>query len=216
MTTQSTDYAFVDQCPVIPVMVIQRVEDAVPMARALVNGGITTLEITLRTACALEAIAEIARDVPEAMVGAGTVCNASQFDAAVSAGARFVVSPGHSQALFEASRSNGTPFLPGAVTATEVMAVLDAGFPVVKFFPASTSGGAPAIKALGGPFAHARFVPTGGIGPANIGDYLSLASVAAVGGSWMLPSDQIDAGNWADIEQRAAEAISLASSITKP
>lgn len=210
----TTDYAFVSQVPIIPVMVINHVDDAVPMAEALVAGGLTTLEITLRTDCALEAIETISARVPQALVGAGTVCNASQFRAAVDSGARFVVSPGNSDALFDASRDSNTPLLPGAVTASEVMRVLDAGFPVVKFFPAATSGGAPAIKALGGPFGSAQFVPTGGVNLNTLAEYLSLSNVAAVGGSWMLPADAVASGDWQRVSQLAREAIEEAQRIT--
>lgn len=208
-----SQYQFVNNAPVIPVMVIDHIEQAIPMAKALVAGGLTTLEITLRTDCAVDAIAQIAGCVDGATVGAGTVCTAKQFDAVVAAGAQFVVSPGHSDALFEASRRHATPLLAGAVTATEVMAVLNAGFPVIKFFPASTSGGAAAIKAFGGPFADALFVPTGGIGPGNLADYLSLKNIPAVGGSWMIPPDAVANGDWERVTQLAAEAVDLANTI---
>ena len=207
------NYQFVLRSPVIPVMVINDVSEAVPMAKALVAGGITTLEITLRTECALEAIRSIAEAVPEAMVGAGTVCTDQQFHGVVAAGARFVVSPGCSDELIAASRDTDTPLLPGAVTATEVMAVRNAGFPIVKFFPASTSGGASAIKALGGPFHDLKFIPTGGVGPSNIGEHLGLSNVIAVGGSWMIPADACSKGDWTTIEQLAREAVNLASSV---
>lgn len=209
----SSKYQFVTNAPVIPVMVIDRIEQAVPMAQALVAGGLTTLEITLRTSCAIDAIALIAAQVPGACVGAGTVCSTEQFDAVVAAGAQFVVSPGHSDALFEASHRRDTPLLPGAVTATEVMAVLAAGFPVIKFFPASTSGGAAAIKAFGGPFADALFVPTGGISPGNLADYLSLKNIPAVGGSWIIPADAVNNGDWERVTQLAAQAVELANTI---
>ena len=207
------NYQFVHKAPVIPVMVINHIEQAVPMAQALIAGVLTTLEITLRTDCALEAIREISNAVSGADIGAGTVCNGAQFDAAVAAGARFVVSPGSSDALFSASRSTGIPLLPGGVTATEVMAISDAGFPVIKFFPAETSGGAAAIKALGGPFGDAIFVPTGGIGLHNVGDYLKLPNIAAVGGSWILPTDAVQSGDWATVTRLAAEAVAFANSL---
>ena len=207
------NYAFVTNAPVIPVMVIDHIDQAIPMAQALVAGGLTTLEITLRTPCAVDAIAQIATHVKGANVGAGTVCTAEQFDAVVAAGAQFVVSPGHSQALFDASHKHNIPLLPGAVTATEVMAVLNAGFPVIKFFPASTSGGAAAIKAFGGPFGDALFVPTGGIGLGNLADYLSLKNIPAVGGSWIIPADAVANGDWQRVTQLAAEAVELANTI---
>ena len=206
-------YEFVSNAPVIPVMVIDHIDQAVPMAQALVAGGLTTLEITLRTHCAVEAIAQIAATVKGACVGAGTVCTPDQFDAVVDAGAQFVVSPGSSSALFKASQHHEIPLLPGAVTATEVMAVLNAGFSVIKFFPASTSGGAAAIKALGGPFSDALFVPTGGIGLANLADYLSLKNIPAVGGSWVIPNDAVAVGDWDRITQLATEAVQLANTI---
>lgn len=207
------NYQFVTQAPIIPVMVINRVEDAVPMAEALIAGGLTTLEVTLRTTCALDAIAAIAAALPNAMVGAGTVCTEEQFRSVVDSGARFVVSPGCSKGLIAASQATNTPMLPGAVTATEVMAVLAAGFPVIKFFPASTSGGAAAIKAFGGPFADARFVPTGGINPENLSDYLSLKNIVAAGGSWMLPNEACTEGDWATVTRLSREAVDLANAI---
>lgn len=207
------NYLFTRQAPVIPVMVIDDIESAVPMAQALVDGGLTTLEITLRTPCAIEAIERISRDVSGAFVGAGTVSNEKQFSAVVAAGGQFVVSPGHSEALFEASRQSNVPLLPGAVTATEVMTVLNAGFPVIKFFPAGTSGGAAAIKALSGPFPQAYFVPTGGVGPANLEQYLALPNIVAVGGSWVIPTDAVARGDWQQITDLAANAVALAQSI---
>lgn len=210
-----TNYQFVTRAPVIPVMVITDLSQARPMAEALVAGGLTTLEITLRTDCALDAIADIAQHVKGADVGVGTVCNDEQFRAAVDHGAQFVVSPGSSEALLSASAALNIPMLPGAVTATEVMRVRNAGFPIIKFFPASTSGGAPAIKALSGPFTDAMFVPTGGIGPANLKDYLGLPNVPAVGGSWIIPSDAVKNGDWTEITRLASEAVALANTITQ-
>jgi 2-dehydro-3-deoxyphosphogluconate aldolase/(4S)-4-hydroxy-2-oxoglutarate aldolase len=206
-------YAFVKRAPVIPVMVIDDVAQAVPMARALVAGGLTALEVTLRTDCALEAIRAIAAEVEGADIGAGTVCNAKQLSSAVAAGARFIVSPGSSDALFGAARELDVPLLPGAVTASEVMRVREAGFPVVKFFPAATSGGAAAIRAFQGPFGDILFVPTGGINLANVQDYLCLDNVPAVGGSWIMPSDAIAAGNWQTLTKLAREAVNFAASL---
>ena len=205
-------YVFVKRAPVIPVMVIDDVAQAVPMARALVAGGLTALEITLRTDCALDAIRAIADEVDGADIGAGTVCNARQLSGAVAAGARFIVSPGSSDALFGAARELDVPLLPGAVTASEVMRVREAGFPVVKFFPAATSGGAAAIKAFQGPFGDMLFVPTGGINLANVQDYLCLDNVPAVGGSWIMPADAIAAGNWQTLTKLAREAVNFAAS----
>jgi 2-dehydro-3-deoxyphosphogluconate aldolase/(4S)-4-hydroxy-2-oxoglutarate aldolase len=202
----SVSYAFLDNAPVIPVIAIQKLAHAVPLAEALVAGGIVNLEVTLRTEHGLNAISLIRDKVKGANVGVGTVCSASEFDAAIDAGAKFVVSPGQSDALFERALLTNVPFLPGAVTATEVMAAREAGFRILKFFPASTSGGAPAIKAFSGPFADLQFVPTGGINLENASDYLSLSNVRAVGGSWLTPSDAINNERWDDITQLASEA----------
>ncbi len=206
-------YTFVTRAPVVPVMVINDIAQAVPMARALVAGGLTALEVTLRTACALEAIRAIAAEVEGADIGAGTVCSADQMRAAVTAGARFIVSPGSSAALFDTAGELDVPLLPGAVTASEVMRVREAGFPVVKFFPAATSGGAPAIKAFQGPFQDMLFVPTGGISLANLRDYLSLANVPAVGGSWILPGDAIANGDWETVTRLAREVVDFAAAL---
>ena len=206
MTAQSHD--FLDDAPVIPVIAINQIEHAIPLAQALVAGGIRNLEITLRTDCALDAIRLIAQEVEGAFVGAGTVCNAMQFEQAVSAGANFVVSPGSSAALFEVAASS-VPLLPGAVTASEVMAAREAGFNILKFFPASTSGGAAAIKAFAGPFGDIKFVPTGGIHLDNAIDYLSLNNVRAVGGSWLTPADAINDERWDVITELAVNASQL-------
>ena len=206
MTAQS--YDFLDDAPVIPVIAINQIEHAIPLAQALVAGGIRNLEITLRTDCALDAIRLIAQEVEGAFVGAGTVCNAMQFEQAVSAGANFVVSPGSSAALFEVAASS-VPLLPGAVTASEVMAAREAGYNILKFFPASTSGGAAAIKAFAGPFGDIRFVPTGGINLDNAIDYLSLNNVRAVGGSWLTPADALNDERWDVITELAVNASQL-------
>lgn len=207
----SKAYRFLRTTPVIPVMVINRVEDAVPMAQALVAGGLTVLEVTLRTSCALAALEAISKEVPGAKLGAGTVCSAADVQGAVAAGAEFLVSPGQSEQLFHACRDHNVPLLPGAVTATEVMAAAAAGFQVVKFFPAATSGGAAAIKALGGPFPEMNFVPTGGIGPHNYSDYARLPNVIAVGGSWMLPAEDVARGDWATVSRMAADSVAAAA-----
>lgn len=209
--TFQSRYALMQGATIVPVMVIKHIDQAVPMAQALVAGGIKHLEVTLRTNCALDAISAIANHVPDAIVGAGTVCSEQQFLAAVDAGARFIVSPGSSDALFDASHRLNTLLLPGAVTATEVMAAQAAGFQLVKFFPAGTSGGAAAIKAFQGPFAEQRFIPTGGINADNLAEYVSLSNVHAVGGSWMLPSDAIDNNNWERVAELAQAATATAS-----
>ena len=206
-------YDFVARSPVIPVMVIDKLADAIPMARALVDGGISALEVTLRTPCALEAIRTIADQVQGADIGAGTVCNASQMRDAVDAGATFIVSPGSSEELFDGARDMQIPLLPGAVTATEVMRVREAGFPVIKFFPAGTSGGPDAIKALQGPFEDSFFVPTGGVTLDNLAEYLRLTNVLAVGGSWILPRDTVSSGDWSTVARLAREALTLANAL---
>ena len=205
----TASYDFLDTSPVIPVIAIEAIEHAVPLAEALVAGGIVNLEVTLRTQYGLDAIRLISEQVPGANVGVGTVCSAGEFDAAVDAGASFVVSPGQSEELFERALLTDVPFLPGAVTATEVMAAKSAGFSILKFFPAGTSGGAAAIKAFSGPFADIQFVPTGGIKPENAHEYLSLSNVRAVGGTWLTPTDLIKNGRWDEIETIARQASSL-------
>ena len=207
----SEPYNFLASASVIPVMVIDREADAIPMARALVAGGIKVLEVTLRTRCALAAIKAIAEAVPEAHVGAGTVCTDDDFSAAVDAGAQFIVSPGQSENLFSHSIKRNIPLLPGAVTATEVMRAAEAGFKVLKFFPASTSGGAAAIRAFSGPFSDISFVPTGGIHANNLLDYLNLPNVQAVGGSWMLPKDKLQTGDWQAVTALSREASELSN-----
>ena len=202
-------YQFFGNEPVVPVIVIHQLDQAVPLARALVAGGVTSLEVTLRTAFGLDAIRLIAKEVPEATVGAGTVCNADQFSAVVDAGAQFVVTPGSTDALLKIAADSGIPTLPGAVTASEIMRVLDVGFPIIKFFPAATSGGVAAIKAFSGPFGHARFLPTGGIDPANAEDYLALPNVVAVGGSWLTPSDAVASNDWSRITDLAKASAKL-------
>lgn len=195
--------------PVIPALTIERLADAAPLARALVEGGLRPFEITLRTARALEAIAVIAREVPDAIVGAGTVLNAGDFEAAVQAGARFIVTPGLTDALIAAARSNGTAFMPGVATASEVMRGLDAGFSRFKFFPAESVGGIGALKALYGPLAACRFCPTGGVTAATAQAWLALPNVPCVGGSWVAPADAIAAGDWPRITALARAAAAL-------
>ncbi len=195
--------------PVIPVLVIEEEAHAVPLARALAAGGVRALEVTLRTPVALAAIRAIAREVPEATVGAGTVLNARDLEAAAQAGARFIVSPGLTPALAGAAVAARLPLLPGVATATEIMRGLDLGLTRFKFFPAETSGGAPALAAFAGPFAGCRFCPTGGISAANAGQYLALGNVACVGGSWLAPRETVRAGDWRRIEEIARAAAGL-------
>lgn len=197
---------------VVPVIALQDVASAAALGDALVTGNLPIAEVTFRTAAAAESIAVMARD-PRLLVGAGTVVSVDQVDRAVEAGARFVVSPGFSAAVARRCADHGIPLLPGVATATEIMMALDAGITTVKFFPAGTSGGAPAIKGLSAPFPQVRFVPTGGVSPDNLADYLSLPSVAACGGSWMVPAQAIDAGDFATITRLASEAVQLAASL---
>ena len=196
--------------PVIPVIVLQRADDAVPLARALVAGGVRVLEVTLRTSAALTAIEAIARAVPDAIVGAGTVRSDADARAAHAAGARFAVSPGWSPRVAAECRSLGLALLPGAATASEVMAAADAGFRFLKFFPAAAAGGPAMLKAWLGPFADIVFCPTGGIDAANAAEYLALANVEVVGGSWLTPPDAIAAADWLRIERLARDAAGLA------
>jgi len=195
--------------PVIPVMVINQLELAVPLAYALVAGGLKVLEITLRTPVALEAIRRIKAEVPGAIVGAGTIINTQTLDQALHAGAEFIVSPGVTDSLLDAALSSGIPILPGVVTPSEVMRLLDKGITAMKFFPAEAAGGIPMLKSIGGPLPQVTFCPTGGVTPKNAPDYLALSNVACVGGSWMAPANLVDAGDWVEITRRALEATAL-------
>lgn len=195
--------------PVIPVLTIERQADAVPLARALVLGGLRVLEITLRTGVALEALRAIASEVPDAVVGAGTVLNARQLNDAQKAGASFVVSPGCTPGLATAAAASGLPFLPGVQTVSEAMGLAERGLTLLKFFPADTVGGLDWLKAVAAPLAGLRFCPTGGIGADNAPAYLALPNVACVGGSWVAPRDAVTAGDWAQVERLAAAAATL-------
>jgi 2-dehydro-3-deoxyphosphogluconate aldolase/(4S)-4-hydroxy-2-oxoglutarate aldolase len=195
--------------PVIPVIVIRRVEQAVPLARALVDGGVRVLEVTLRTPVALEAIRRIAAEVAGAVVGAGTVRTPADAEAAAAAGARFAVSPGFASAVAGACRDQGLPLLPGVATASEAMAAQLEGYDFLKFFPASQAGGVPMLKALAGPFPDLAFCPTGGITRETAPQYLALPNVKVCGGSWLTPQDAVDAGDWARITALAREASAL-------
>ena len=195
--------------PVLPVVTIDDPAQAVPLARALAAGGVRAIEITLRTAAALEAVRAIAAEVPEAIPGVGTVLTAADLAAAETAGAKFAISPGATPRLLEAARGSGLPYLPAIATASELMAALEAGFATCKFFPAAELGGPAALKALGGPFPGARFCPTGGIDAASAPSYLTLPNVLCVGGSWLAPRDAIAAGDFPRIERLAREACAL-------
>jgi 2-dehydro-3-deoxyphosphogluconate aldolase/(4S)-4-hydroxy-2-oxoglutarate aldolase len=196
-------------CPVIPVLTIDRLEDAAPLALALVAGGLRVLEVTLRTPVAIEAIGLMAAAAPDAVVGAGTVLNGGDFDRAARAGARFIVSPGLTESLIAAALATHLPLLPGVATASEVMRGLDAGLTRFKFFPAETSGGPAALKALFGPFGDCRFCPTGGIGAASAATYLALPNVLCVGGAWVAPADAVRAGDWSRVTALAQAASAL-------
>lgn len=195
--------------PVVPVLIIEDAKAAVPLARALVAGGLKAIEITLRTAAALEAVRLVAEEVEGAVVGAGTILNASHYAAAVDAGSQFIVSPGTTQELLDVARQSDIPLLPGAATASEVMALREEGYEVLKFFPAEQAGGAAYLKALSSPLAGTLFCPTGGISLKNAMDYLSLPNVVCVGGSWVAPKELVAAGDWAGITKLASEAAAL-------
>lgn len=195
--------------PVVPVLIIEDAKTAVPLARALVAGGLKAIEITLRTEAALEAVRLVAQEVEGAVVGAGTILNAAHYAAAVEAGSQFIVSPGTTQELLDVARQSDIPLLPGAATASEVMALREEGYKVLKFFPAEQAGGAAYLKALSSPLAGTLFCPTGGISLKNAMDYLSLPNVVCVGGSWVAPKELVSASDWAGITKLASEASAL-------
>lgn len=195
--------------PVIPVIVIDRVEDALPLAEALLAGGVKVLEVTLRTAAALPAIEAIARDLPEALVGVGTVLNADDARRASEAGARFAVSPGYTSDVGNACKGLGLPLLPGVATSGEIMAALADGFSFLKLFPAEAAGGIPLLKAWASPFGQVSFCPTGGISQVTAPNYLALPNVRCVGGSWLTPADAMRQGDWARITQLARDTHAL-------
>jgi 2-dehydro-3-deoxyphosphogluconate aldolase/(4S)-4-hydroxy-2-oxoglutarate aldolase len=195
--------------PVIPVVVLHDAADAVPLARALVAGGLPAIEVTLRTPAALDAIRAIADEVPDAVIGAGTLLTPEQVDAARTAGSRFLVSPGWSPRLLGAMRDSGVPFLPGVSTASEVVTLLDEGITEMKFFPAEAAGGTAYLKSLAAPLPQVRFCPTGGIGLASAPAYLALPNVGCVGGTWMLPADALAAKDWGRVRELAHEAAAL-------
>lgn len=196
--------------PVVPVLIVEDAATAVPLARALVAGGLKAIEITMRTDAALEAVRLVAQEVEGAVSGAGTILNPKHFDAAVKAGAQFIVSPGTTPKLIDAARGSDIPLLPGAATASEVMTLREEGYEVLKFFPAEQAGGAAYLKSLSSPLAGTLFCPTGGISLKNAKDYLSLPNVVCVGGSWVAPKELVAAGDWAGITKLAAEAAALA------
>lgn len=195
--------------PVVPVMVINKLEHAVPLAHALVEGGLKVLEITLRTPIALDAIKRIKAEVPGAIVGAGTVINLDTLKKAIDVGSEFLVSPGVTESLIDAAIKSGVPILPGVISPSEVMRLMEKGITEMKFFPAEAAGGIPMLKSIGGPLPQVTFCPTGGISLKNAADYLALSNVACVGGSWMAPADLVDKEDWDEIKRRATEAAAL-------
>jgi 2-dehydro-3-deoxyphosphogluconate aldolase/(4S)-4-hydroxy-2-oxoglutarate aldolase len=204
--------SLLDTAPVIPVVVLNDQTQAVPLARALAAGGLPIIELTLRTPSALEAIRRIAADVPEILVGAGTILNARQADAAAAAGAQFLVSPGSTPAVLDAMDATGLPYLPGTSTVTEMMAVAERGRSEMKFFPAEAAGGAPYLASLASPLPQLRFCPTGGITAATADRYLKMPNVGCVGGSWVTPTNAVAEGDWARITKLAAKVADTVAS----
>lgn len=198
-----------DTSPVVPVLVIENVKDALPLAKSLVAGGLKVLEITLRTDAALSAIEIIRKEVPDAIVGAGTVTNAKTLQAAEKAGSQFFVSPGITDSLIDAAKYSSVPLLPGIATPTEAMRLYEMGFNALKFFPAQAAGGTAMLKAISGPLPQLDFCPTGSINPDNAPSYLALPNVRCVGGSWMAPAKLVEEQKWNQIEAMAATAASL-------
>ena len=209
MAMRPTALEVMQDAPVIPVIVLDDVAHAVPLARALVAGGIRMLEVTLRTPAALACIESIAKEVPEAVVGAGTVRSSADAQAAAMAGARFAVSPGYTHAVGKACHDLELALLPGVATGSEIMAAQEDGYTALKFFPAMQAGGAPLLKAWQGPFGDVKFCPTGGIHAGNAAEFLALSNVVCVGGSWLTPADALKAGDWPRITQLAREACEL-------
>ncbi len=202
-------FSLLDGQPVMPVIKIKDVENAVPLARALAAGGLRMIEITLRTPDALEAIRRVAGEVEDAVVGAGTVLNPKQFDEAAAAGSKFIVSPGLTGSLVSAAANSEVPLLPGAITPGEIMTALEAGIDFLKFFPAEQAGGTTFLRSLASPLASVRFCPTGGISALNAEEYLAVPNVVCVGGSWVAPDDAIRDGKWDVIESLARQASAL-------
>ena len=194
--------------PVVPVMVIKQIEDAVPLAKALLAGGVKVLEITLRTPIAIDAIKMIAEEVPDAIVGAGTVATLKDLQAVIRAGGVFAISPGLTPTLLQDANQNSIALIPGISTASELMLGMEMGYSEFKFFPAAAAGGTKMLKSIGGPFPQVTFCPTGGISPDNYLEYLALKNVACVGGSWLVPNDAVAAGDWQKITSLARDAVS--------
>lgn len=209
MAVELTALDVMTDAPVIPVIVLNDVNDAVPMAQALVAGGIRMLEVTLRTPAALACIEAIARHVPDAVVGAGTIRTAADAKAAAAAGARFAVSPGFTNTMAQACADVNLPLLPGVATSSEVMMAREAGFQYMKFFPAVQAGGIPMLKAWQGPFFDVKFCPTGGVSPSNAAEFLALSNVVCVGGSWLVPADAVAQKEWSRITTLAWDTATL-------
>ena len=209
-TTTLSALQVMQDAPVIPVIVLTDLAHAVPMARALLAGGIRMLEVTLRTPQALACIETIAREVPQAVVGAGTVRSRADAQAAARAGARFAVSPGYTTAVGQACRDAGLALLPGVATASEILQAQEDGFTELKFFPAMQAGGPAMLKAWSGPFFDVKFCPTGGVTPQNAAEFLALSNVVCVGSTWLVPADALASGDWARITRLAGEARALA------
>ena len=199
--------------PVIPVIVIDDIDRAVPLARALVDGGVRVLEVTLRTPVALDAIRAIAREVPDAIVGVGTISRVEHFEQAIQAGARFGVSPGLTRELIDAAHASRLPLLPGVMTPSDVIRARNAGFFALKLFPAQQAGGIGMLKALSGPFPDVTFCPTGGVTPTSAPDFLALPNVGCVGGSWLTPPAMVKAGDWQEITALALDASKLRAAL---
>lgn len=208
-TPPAAPSSVLDLATVLPVVVLEDADDAVPLARALVDGGLPAVEVTLRTEAAPEAVARIAAEVPEAVVGAGTVLGPAHVRTAVDAGARFLVSPGWTDRLLDGMRESALPFLPGVSTVSEVLALWERGVKEMKFFPAEAAGGVGYLRSMASPLPDVRFCPTGGISASSAPDYLALPNVACVGGSWMLPEDAVAARDWARVARLAREAANL-------
>lgn len=202
------------QCGIIPVAVIERVEDAVPLAKALYNGGIDVVEVTFRTDAAKDSIKEIAEKFPHTYVGAGTIINLEQLEQALGSGAKFIVSPGYNEKIIERCKEKNIPIIPGAVTPTEIMKAIEQNIDVVKYFPAGIFGGLKAIKSLASPFPNIKFMPTGGVNISNLKDFLSFEKIHAVGGSWICDKKLIEEGNWKEITRLSKEAKEVFESIS--
>lgn len=193
--------------PVVPVIVVKKIEQAIPLAQALLAGGVKVLEVTLRSEVAVDAIRHISREVPEAIVGAGTVASPEDLGAVAEAGAVFAISPGLTPTLLDAANQGPIALIPGISTASELMFGMEMGYTEFKFFPAEAAGGVQMLKSIGGPFPHITFCPTGGVSSKNYNDYLALANVACVGGSWIVPAQEIEMENWATITKLAQKAV---------